>query len=293
MQMKSLVYVVESQPHLLLLRGDHQLNETKLARVLRTDVFRPAEPREIREAFGADAGSLGPVDVTGMRILADTALAGRRNMVCGANRDDYHLKNVTPGEDFQTEFHDIRLVEAGDACPHCGQPLAVSKALEVGHIFKLGYKYSRSMGARVLGHDGAEIPIIMGSYGIGLERIMVAAVELFYDANGIVWPRSIAPFQAVITVLRTDDPEQMTAAEGFYRTLTERGIDCLLDDREERPGVKFKDAELIGVPVRLTVGRKLSQGKVELLSRKDLTVKEAPVENAIQEVVDLLDRYPL
>jgi prolyl-tRNA synthetase len=291
--MKSLVYMVEGRPRLILLRGDHQLNEPKLARVLGTDIFRPATAEEILHSFGADPGSLGPVGLSGIPILADQALQGRRNLVCGANKNDYHLKFVTPEEDFHAQFHDLRAVEAGDPCPRCGQPLEVGKALEIGHIFKLGYKYSKSMGATVLDQQGQEIPIIMGSYGIGLERILVSAVELYHDSLGIVWPRSIAPFQAIITVLRPDDADQAKAAATFYQELNRCGIDCLLDDREERPGVKFKDAELIGIPVRLTVGRKLGEGKVELFSRKQALLQEAPVDQAVSETLRLLENYPL
>jgi prolyl-tRNA synthetase len=291
--MKSLVYMVESQPKLLLLRGDHQLNEAKLARALGTDTFRPATPEEIFRSFGADPGSLGPVGLSGIPILADLALQGRKNLVCGANKNDYHLGFVTPGRDFQAQFHELRAVEPGDSCSRCGRPLEVGKALEVGHIFKLGYKYSKSMGATVLDQQGHETPLIMGSYGIGLERILVAAVELYHDKLGIAWPRSIAPFQVIITVLRPDDPEQAKAADAFYREFDCRGIDCLLDDREERPGVKFKDAELIGIPVRLTVGKKLSEGKVELFSRKQAVMQETPVDEAVSETLRLLEEYPL
>ncbi|MDA2927903.1 proline--tRNA ligase, partial [Acidobacteria bacterium AH-259-G07] len=228
-QMKSLVYIVESKPHLILLRGDHQLNEARLAHALGTDIFRPATAEEIRHVFGADPGSLGPVGLESIPILADMALKGRRNMVCGANKDDYHLKNVTPEKDFNPSYHDLRQVEPGDACARCGNPLRVTKTLEVGHIFKLGYKYSKSMGATVLTQKGKEVPIIMGSYGIGLERIMVAAAELYHDDDGMVWPRSIAPFQVVITLLRPDHHQQREAAEMYYQELTHQGMDCLLD----------------------------------------------------------------
>ena len=175
----------------------------------------------------------------------------------------------------------------------CQQPLEVAKTLEIGHIFKLGYKYSESMGATVLTDEGKKVPMIMGSYGIGLERIMVAAVELYHDDAGIVWPRSIAPFQAIVTLLRPDEVEQQQAAQGFYEELTRLGIDCLLDDRKERPGAKFKDAELIGIPVRITVGNKLSQGIVEVFSRKEKTLQEVSADEAVQEAVRMLDAYPI
>ncbi|GAB4109156.1 MAG: proline--tRNA ligase [Acidobacteriota bacterium] len=291
-QIKSLVYVVESRPCLILVRGDQQLNEAKLSTAVGTDVFRPATPEEIREAFGADPGSLGPVGVKGLRILADLSLKGRRNLICGANRDDYHLLNVTPDEDFTPDlWADLRSVEAGEPCVSCGAALGVDKAIEVGHIFKLGLKYSISMGATVLNRDGQPVPLVMGSYGIGLERILSSAIELYHDELGIVLPKAIAPFQAVITVLRPDDPAQRAAAESWHQELTERGIDCLLDDRDERPGVKFKDAELIGIPVRLTVGKKLQDGVVELFSRRDRSSREVPAAAAVAEVCAALERH--
>ncbi len=292
-QIKSLVYQIESKPYLLLLRGDHQLNEAKLGGVVGSSVFRPATPEEIHEAFGADPGSLGPVGVTSLTVLADHALRGRKNMVCGANEDDYHLLHVTPEEDFQAEFHDLRQVEAGDLCTKCGEPLQLTKTLEVGHIFKLGYKYSKSMGATVLNQDGVETPVIMGSYGIGLERILVGAVELYNDESGIIWPRPIAPFEVIITVMRRDDPDQYATAMKYHEELTKRGIDVILDDREERPGVKFKDAELIGIPVRITVGKKLGQGLVELFSRNDKVNRDVPADRAVEETMALLEAYPL
>ena len=293
LQIKSLVYIAERKPQLILLRGDHQLNEAKLARALGTDLIRPAHPEEIRDAFGADAGSLGPVAVEGVPIFADQALEGRHNLVCGANRDDYHLQGVTPGRDFAAAYHDLRQVEPEDPCSGCGRPLEVRKALEIGHIFKLGYRYSKSMGALVLGPEDQEVPIIMGSYGIGVERILAAAVDLYHDEKGTVWPRSIAPFQVIVTLLGHDDPEQVGAAESYYRTLTEKGIDCLLDDRPQRPGVKFNDAELIGIPVRITVGKKLKQGKIELFSRKEKTLLEVPAEQGVEEAQRLLESYPI
>ncbi len=292
-QIKSLVYMVEGQAHLVLLRGDHQLDEAKLGAQVETDAFRPAQPEEILTAFGADPGSLGPVAVRNMPIWADQALQGRRDLVCGANRDGYHLLHVSPGRDFEAPFVELREIESGDACLLCGEPLEVAKALEIGHIFKLGRKYSESMEASVLDRDGREVPVTMGSYGIGVERIMAAAVELYHDDNGIVWPRSIAPFQVVVTLLRPKDDDQMKAAEGFCDALEEEGVDCLLDDRDERPGVKFKDAELIGIPVRITVGNKLRDGKVEVFSRKEAAVVEVATEEAVERALEILQAYPI
>ncbi len=292
-QIKSLVYIIEGRPHLILLRGDHQLNETKLTAAVGTDKWRPATAEEIQLAFGASPGSLGPVGVKEIPLLPDLALRGRRNLVCGANRDDYHLLGVTPERDFQADYHDLRLVSAGDGCAECGRPLAVDKAVEIGHIFKLGYKYSHSMGLKVLDNQGRETPVIMGSYGIGVERIMVAAVELYHDELGIVWPRTIAPFQVLVTLVNPNDGVQAETADRIQAELRERGVDCLLDDREERPGVKFKDAELIGFPVRVTVGKRLGEGKVELFSRHGRLKSESEVGEAVAATLRLLDEYPL
>jgi len=279
-QMKSLVLVAAGKPVLVMLRGDHQLSETKFAAQMGVAEFRPAQPDEIRQWFGAEAGSLGPVGVTNMKILADRALEGRRNMIAGANRTDYHLRHVTPGEDFQAETCDLRQVAAGDACERCGASLTVVKTVEVGHIFKLGYKYSEAMGLRVLNAEGQEVAPIMGSYGIGIERILCCAIELFHDEAGMILPASIAPFQVVITPANLADPAQRQAAERIYGECLALGLDALLDDRDERPGVKFKDADLIGIPLRITIGKKLPSGVVELVTRatrqsSDVAVAEA------------------
>jgi prolyl-tRNA synthetase len=280
-QIKSLVMAADGKIVLVLVRGDHSLSETKFSGVVHAAEVRPAHPEEIRARFGADAGSLGPVGLRSMRILADQALQGRRNMIAGANQDDYHLRHVTPGEDFAPEYHDLRQVAEGDACKNCGKPLELKKTVEIGHIFKLGYKYSEIMGLRVLNAAGEEITPIMGSYGIGIERILCAAVELYHDADGMALPPSIAPFDVVVTPVNIADQAQREAANTLLLRCRELGLDALLDDRDERPGVKFKDADLIGIPYRITVGKKLSQGKVEVVTRRtrqtaDVAVDEAP-----------------
>jgi len=279
-QMKSLVMVVDGGLVLALLRGDHSLSETKFAGALAAREFRPAHPEEIRGKFGADAGSLGPVGVSGIRILADLALKGRRNMIAGANQDDYHLRNVTPGEDFVPEYCDLRQAAEGDSCVRCGAPLRLEKSVEIGHIFKLGYKYSESMGLRVLSAEGKEVTPIMGSYGIGIERILCAAVESNHDKDGMALPASIAPFEVVITPVNVSDETHLKAARELYGACRALGIDALLDDRDERPGVKFKDADLIGVPYRITAGKKLAQGKVEVTERRTRQSMEVAVEDA-------------
>ena len=279
-QMKSLVLVAHGKPVLVMLRGDHQLSETKFAATVGDPEFRPANAEEIVQWFGAQAGSLGPVGVTKLHILADHALVGRRNLISGANKDDYHLRHVTLGEDFQAEIHDLRQAAAGDACATCGQALEIRKTVEIGHIFKLGYKYSESMGLRVLSSDGKEVTPIMGSYGIGIERILSTAIELYHDKDGMILPAAIAPFQVVVTPANGTDAAQMEAAERIYGECLALGLDALLDDRDERPGVKFKDADLIGVPFRITVGKKLGGGMVELVTRKGRQVVDVAAVDA-------------
>ena len=287
-QMKSLVMVADGKPFLALLRGDHQLSETKFGSVTGATEVRPAHPHEIREWFGADAGSLGPVGIKTLTILTDSALKGRKNMIAGANEDDHHLRNVTPGEDFPARFEDLRQVVAGDACPNCGATLEVTKTIELGHIFKLGYKYSESMGLRVLNAEGAEVTPIMGSYGIGIERILSAAIEQHHDQDGMILPLSIAPFAVVVTPVNNSNAEQMTAARALYQELLDRKIDVLLDDRDERPGVKFKDADLIGIPYRITIGKKVGQGIVELTERRGKQTAEVPLTEAAAKLAALI-----
>lgn len=289
-QMKSLVMIADGTLVLVMLRGDHQLSETKLQGALGANDIRPAHPEEIRNAFGASAGSLGPVGAQAMRILADNALLGRRNMIAGANRDDFHLRNVTPGEDFHPEYLDLRQAAEGDACPVCGQPVQLVKTIEIGHIFKLGYKYSESMGLRVLGENGKEFTPIMGSYGIGIERILTCAIELYHDKDGIVLPVSIAPFTVVITPVNYKDSLQREAADVLYARMAEAGIDAILDDRDERPGVKFKDADLIGIPYRITVGKKIAEGTVEFSERATHATTHVRLHDALQHLQDALSR---
>jgi prolyl-tRNA synthetase len=289
-QMKSLVVVADGKPVLILLRGDHQLSETKAGAIVNDPEFRPAQPEEIRQWFGADAGSLGPVGLRNMPILADRALEGRRNMIAGANKNDYHLRQVTLGEDFQAEFHDLRQVVAGDACARCGGTLAVVKCVEIAHIFKLGYKYSEPMGLRVLNADGKEVTPIMGSYGIGIGRILSGVIELNHDKDGMVLPPSIAPFELIVTPANNADPAQRETAHAIYQESLGLGIDTLLDDRDERPGVKFKDADLIGVPFRVVVGKKLAQGKVELVERSTRAAIDVASGEAARAVLKRLGR---
>lgn len=282
-QMKSLVMVADGKPYLVMLRGDHQMSETKFQAATGATEIRQAHPFEIQEWFGAAAGSLGPVGVANMPILADTALEGRRNMIAGANRDDYHLRHVTPGEDFQPQWHDLRQVAAGDTSVDTGDPLEIVKTVEIGHIFKLGYKYSDALGLKVLDESGKEVTVIMGSYGIGIERILCAAIEQSNDANGMILPAAIAPFDVVITPVNAADPASREAAESIYQACRNAGMDPILDDRDERPGVKFKDAELIGIPRRITIGKKLAQGLVEVTDRRTRETRDLPLQKILSE----------
>lgn len=278
---KSLVYVAGGQVVLVVIRGDDEASEAKMATVLGGD-FRPAHPEEIVEYFGTPPGSVGPLDpAKPVRVLADVALRGRRNLTVGANADGFHIRQVTPGVHFEPEWVDVRSVRGGDACPHCGQPLAVAQAVEVGHIFKLGRKYSQALGVRVLDAGGKEVVPIMGSYGIGIERILTAAIEQNHDQDGFWLPAAIAPFEILITPTNLGDSAVAELSERLYRELQARGRDVLLDDREERPGVKFKDADLIGVPRRITVGKKAGQGIVELVERASREKQEMGAESAL------------
>ncbi len=268
-QIKTMVYMLDGELTLVLLRGDHQLVEQKLMDGAGAIAVRPAHPDEVQAALGALPGSLGAVGVTDYPVYADPALQGRRNLTTGANRDDYHVRGVDVARDIAVaKWLDLRGVAAGEACPECGEPLEVFKAIEVGHIFKLGRVFAEAFGATVLDEAGESRTIIMGSYGIGLERNMAAIVEAHHDDAGIIWPVGVAPYEVVITVLRAEAGPTLEAGERLYGELQGLGVDVLLDDREERPGVKFKDAELIGIPYRVTVGpRGLEEGKVELLRR--------------------------
>ena len=291
-QIKSLVYLIEGDLTLVLLRGDHALVEQKLQDGTGAIEFRPAHPEEIRAALGADPGSLGAVGVDTLPVIADKALAGRFNMVTGANDDDFHYRGVDVDRDIKVrQWLDLREVADGEPCSSCGEQLEVFKAIEVGHIFKLGTKYAEAFGMSVLDEEGEAKTVIMGSYGIGLERNIAAVVETHHDEKGIIWPVAIAPYAVAITVLRADTAEALEAGQRLYEQLEQAGIDTILDDRVERPGVKFADAELIGVPYRVTVGpRGLEKGIVEIQERAGGDSEEVTVSNAVQYLVDRIQQ---
>jgi prolyl-tRNA synthetase len=287
-QIKTLVYQIDGELTLVLMRGDHDLVEQKLLDATGARVLRPAGAEEIRAALGAGPGSLGAVGVTGPKVLADAALQGRTNMTTGANQDDYHLRGVDVSRDITvSSWLELRRVLEGEACPLCEAPLRVAKTVEVGHIFKLGTRYSEKLGATVLDEGGKSIPVIMGCYGIGIGRLMAAVIERNHDEKGIIWPVNVAPFEVVIAVLNPKDVATSEAGERFYEELAQAGLDVILDDRDERPGVKFTDAELIGIPWRLTIGPKgLASGKVELVRRKGGRKREIDVNKAAEAMIE-------
>ncbi len=275
---KALLLVADKRPLMVLLRGDHHLNDVKLGAATGAGEIRPAHPNEIQQWLGAGAGFIGPVGASGIDVLADRAIEGRRNMIAGANKEDFHLRNVTPGRDFHARFADLREAQDGDLDVVSGAPVRCRKAIEVGHIFKLGYKYSESMGLTVLDEAGKSVTPIMGSYGIGIERILTGAIEQNHDEAGMILPVSIAPFEAVVTIVNGKNDRQRETGESLYAELRRAGVDVLLDDRAERAGVKFKDADLIGIPYRVTVGRSVTDGMVELTERKTKTADNVTIE---------------
>jgi prolyl-tRNA synthetase len=282
---KSLLYVGPAGPVLALVRGDQQLHEKKLARLLGGEV-RAAHPDEVRAALGAPVGSVGPVGAP-VPIVADEAL-GEGAYVCGANREEVHVRGVRPGRDFAARHADLHVAQAGDACPECGAPLVVERVIEVGNIFKLGTKYSATLGATYLDEQGQARPIVMGSYGIGPARIVASAIEQRHDADGIVWPWPIAPAQVHVLPVNVKQAPMRETAERLCRELEAAGFESILDDRDERPGVKFKDADLLGIPIRVTVGARLAKdGRVEVRTRRDRQDVAVAPEGVVASVRDL------
>jgi prolyl-tRNA synthetase len=286
------------RPVILMLRGDHQMNEAKLSSAVAGRETRPMTEEEIQALFHSPAGFLGAVGLELAKnfddsdqpiLIVDEALKGRKNLISGANKEDYHLKNVTPGENFHpTAYADLRSVTAGEACPNCGAPLRIDTAVEIGHIFKLGYKYSESMGARVLDRNGKEVMPIMGCYGIGIERILTATVEQNNDENGFWLPPQTAPFEIVVVPTNVSDDKIRTTAEEIAKGLEAAGFDVLLDDRDERPGVKFKDADLVGIPFRVNVGKKVTEGTIEIVQRSTRQTQDASIGAITEYFQDLL-----
>jgi prolyl-tRNA synthetase len=297
---KTLIYQTEKGLVVAMIRGDRTLNEIKLQKEAGSLELHLADERAIKSLTGAEAGSTGPVGLPSSNsnstedglylIVADLEIAALANGVCGANKTDYHLKNVNFNRDFTVDrVADIRTVEAGEPCPKCGKPLKSARGIEVGQVFKLGTKYSKALNATFLDENGKSKDIVMGCYGIGVTRTMAAAIEQNNDDNGIIWPASIAPYHVVIVPVSSKDSAQMEAAEALYSALNELGIEVVLDDRNERPGVKFKDADLIGYPVRVTIGPKsLQEGTVEVRLRKNGETTNIAIPEAANEIAAII-----
>jgi prolyl-tRNA synthetase len=289
-QVKTLVYRVDGTLTLILLRGDHPFLEQKFVDATGAIEVVPADGDEIRAALGASPGSLGAVGVTNLTIYADEALRSRSGMTTGANEDDVHLEGVDVERDVAVDhWLDLRSIVDGESCASCGATLRIARCIEAGHIFKLGRRYADAMGVTVLDADGVNRVPTMGSYGIGVGRAMAAVAETHHDENGLVWPMGIAPYEVVLTVVKVDHEESMGCAERLYAELRAAGVDVLLDDRDGRPGVKFADAELIGIPLRVTIGpRGLENSIVELTARSDGERHDVPIDDVVARLVDLV-----
>ena len=286
---KTIIYKADDKYIAAMVRGDRDVNEVKLKNLVGcTDDLELAEPAIVREITRAQVGFAGPVDL-GIPVYADKEVELMKNFVVGANETDMHYKNVNMGRDFTPDVvADIRVVVTGDKCPKCGGTIKSEQGIEVGHIFKLGTKYSDALGLKYLDESGKQQTVIMGCYGIGVTRCVAAAVEQLHDDNGIIWPVSIAPYQAIVVPANYKDEEQMKAAEKLYNELCDAGIETLLDDRSERAGVKFKDADLIGIPVRVVVGKKLGEGIVEYKERKMEQATEIALSDAVSKVTEFV-----
>jgi prolyl-tRNA synthetase len=283
---KLLVYLGDGKPVAVLLRGDQEANEAKVRRAFGVSTLVPADAATIEKSTGAPMGFLGPVAIR-IPMIVDRAIAAMKTVVVGANEVDVHLTGVVPGRDFPLDrVYDLRNADAGDPCPRCGSAMENKAGLEIGHVFKLGTKYSKAMGATYSDEKGVEIPIIMGCYGIGINRIVAAAIEAGHDANGIVWPLSLAPYQVALVPLQVNNAEVMEITAKLERDLEAAGIDVLTDDRDQRPGVKFKDVDLIGIPLRVVIGeRGLKEGSIEVKWRTETAARNVPAATAGEDVL--------
>ncbi|RKY43262.1 MAG: proline--tRNA ligase [Candidatus Makaraimicrobium thalassicum] len=281
---KTLIYMADNEPVAVLIRGDHDANETKIKNYLKARTLALADERRVKEVTGGPMGFSGPVGLS-IRVLADTAVRGMAGAVTGANEKDKHIRNVTPGRDFSvTGWFDARVITGTDPCPKCGGGIEIRNAIEIGHTFKLGTKYSEPLNASFLDAKGRHRPVIMGCYGIGVNRIPAALIEASHDKDGIVWPASLSPCEVVVMPLKKGNKELADAAERIYEELKQAGVDVIIDDRERSPGIKFKDADLVGFPIQVIIGEKnLKDGKIEVKERasgkKDLVDKDALVEH--------------
>ncbi len=287
---KTIIYRTEAGPVAVLVRGDREVNAIKLKNLLDVQELELADEALVEAVSGAPVGFAGPIGLEGVRIVADRSVEGVTNFTCGANRADAHWVGANFGKDVHLdEFHDLVLVADGDRCPNCDQNLVISHGIEVGHIFKLGTKYSEPMGCNYLDDRGQSHPMLMGCYGLGIGRTVAAAIEQNHDDKGIIWPLPLAPFEALVVPLNMNDQEVVQAAGKIYEELVEKRVDVLFDDRQERPGVKFNDADLIGIPIRLVVGSKsLANGEVEVSLRRDGEKQLVPLANAVEAMLDAI-----
>jgi len=286
---KTMIFMCDEKPVAALVGGDEEINEIKLKNYLACDSIELAMDDTILQVTGSPRGFAGPMGIK-CRIIADYSLFGMKNFVIGGNREDYHIKNCNSTRDFEiTEYADLRIIRKGDLCPRCGGEIKIARGIEVGHVFKLGTKYSKAMNATFLDKDGKEKHMIMGCYGIGIGRTAAACIEQSHDENGIIWPLSIAPFHVIITPININDEQISRAAEDLYKRFVANGIEVILDDRDERAGVKFKDADLIGIPLRITIGSKgLAEGTVEVKFRKSGEVEKVPIGTVSDFIADII-----
>ncbi|QPC46379.1 proline--tRNA ligase [Mangrovibacillus cuniculi] len=285
---KSLVVKVDEEYVLALVRGDHELNDIKIKNLLNASVVEFASPEETKSVIGTSIGSIGPLSLPeGIKIIADNAVAAMVNAVTGANEEGYHYKNVNPDRDIENvEYADLRFIQEGDVSPDGNGVIAFAKGIEVGHVFKLGTKYSEAMGGLYLDENGRNQPYIMGCYGIGVSRTLAAIAEQYHDENGLTWPSHMAPFNVHVIPVNVKDDTQVEVADKIYTTLQQAGMDVLIDDRKERAGVKFTDSDLFGIPARVTVGKRASEGMVEIKVRQTGEVIEASVDEILQILTD-------
>lgn len=288
---KTLIFKADKKIVAVMVRGDREVNETKVINALGGAVeFEMADPETVFKATSAKVGFAGPIGIKVDEVFIDNEVASMSNMIVGANETGYHYENANFGRDFEGKVGDFRNAAEGDTCPKCGKPLTIARGIEVGHIFKLGTKYSEAMGANFIDENSESKPLIMGCYGIGINRTMAAIIEQNNDENGIIWPISVAPYKVIIVPVVTKDEKQMAAANELYEKLQGLGIDVLIDDREERAGVKFKDADLIGIPIRVTVGKKINEGMVEFKLRKDADIELVPFDSVIDRIKDVINQ---
>lgn len=282
---KTLIYYADGKTVAVVVRGDRDVNETKVANAIGGAVeFELASEDTIKAVTGAEVGFAGPIGIKTDYLFIDQEVVDQRNVIVGANKTGYHIQNANFGRDFEGQIGDFRNVQEGDKCPKCGQPLEIMRGVEVGHIFKLGTKYSESMGATFLDQNGKSQPIIMGCYGIGVERTVAAVIEQHHDENGIIWPLAIAPYHVVVVPVNVKKEEHLENAEKIYKELEAAGVEVLLDDRNERAGFKFKDSDLLGIPMRITVGKDIVDGKVEFKLRKEADKEIISVDEVLDRV---------